>query len=311
MTEKIFTDKRYVCILALFINMLWGSAYPVVKYGYELLSITPADTASQLLFAGVRFFAAGVLLLLFCGLTGKKIFRMHCLDFGRLTLLGLVMTTAQYCFLYIGLSHASGVKSTIINSSAVFFGVIFAHFFFKNEKLRQNVIWGCIIGFFGVAVINQEPSRLNLEFSLLGEGFIVLASIIVAMGDIYGKIISQQMDALLMSAWQMALGGFVLLTLGLAWGGSLGGLTPLSFGLLLYMVLISAVAGSVVAALLKYNPVSTVMVFYFSMPVLGAVLSVALLGENVLQLKNLLALLCVSAGIMLVTRSGPMAKRAA
>lgn len=38
---------------------LWGSAFPCVKLGMELLHITSDQTADQILFAGERFFLAG------------------------------------------------------------------------------------------------------------------------------------------------------------------------------------------------------------------------------------------------------------
>lgn len=34
---------------------LWGSAFPCIKIGYKLWEINSLDTASQILFAGMRF----------------------------------------------------------------------------------------------------------------------------------------------------------------------------------------------------------------------------------------------------------------
>ena len=47
--------------LAVLANMLWGSAAPVIKTGYRLFEVAADDTASQILFAGIRFFLAGIL----------------------------------------------------------------------------------------------------------------------------------------------------------------------------------------------------------------------------------------------------------
>ena len=54
-----------ICLLAAFCCLLWGSAFPAVKIGYGLLSISSADSAEQLIFAGLRFFFAGVVTVLF------------------------------------------------------------------------------------------------------------------------------------------------------------------------------------------------------------------------------------------------------
>ncbi len=58
-----FTDRRVVIALATLCCLLWGSAVPVLKIGYELLGIPPGDPPSMLLFAGLRFTLSGLLLL--------------------------------------------------------------------------------------------------------------------------------------------------------------------------------------------------------------------------------------------------------
>ena len=46
---------------------------PAVKFGYGLIGIVPGDTASLLLFAGIRFCLAGCLLLAYSLVTGSSI----------------------------------------------------------------------------------------------------------------------------------------------------------------------------------------------------------------------------------------------
>ena len=50
---------------------LWGSAFPCVKIGYELLQIK--TTGSQILFAGYRFFGAGILTFLMGCIIEKRV----------------------------------------------------------------------------------------------------------------------------------------------------------------------------------------------------------------------------------------------
>lgn len=42
---------------------LWGSAFPCIKIGYALFGIPAHDSTSQLLFAGLRFTLAGMLVI--------------------------------------------------------------------------------------------------------------------------------------------------------------------------------------------------------------------------------------------------------
>ena len=50
-----------VAALACVCCILWGSAIPVIKTGYRILSVDSADTASQIGDAGIRFALAGIL----------------------------------------------------------------------------------------------------------------------------------------------------------------------------------------------------------------------------------------------------------
>lgn len=304
--SRWITDKRVVCSLSLFACLLWGSAYPAIKTGYALFSVGPDDTAGKFLFAGYRFFAAGLILLAFSTATGRRpLAAINAPLLGRLTLLGLGMTTFQYIFFYIGLSHTSGVKGAIMNGTTTFFSVLAAHFAFRAERLTRRVVLGCVVGFLGVIFVNFSRDLLNLHFTLTGEGFMILAAFILAISSVYGKKISQGMDSVVMTAWQLSIGGFLLIVLGYAMGGALTGFTPASTALLTYMALLSSAAFAIMAVILKYNPVSLFSIFQFTVPIFGAALSALFLGEKLLEWKNLIALVCVCAGIFLVTYVKP------
>ena len=66
------TSPLTVCLLAAVACALWGSAAPMIKIGYGLFSIAENDTWTIILFAGMRFFLAGVLVILFSSLISKK-----------------------------------------------------------------------------------------------------------------------------------------------------------------------------------------------------------------------------------------------
>ena len=67
----IFADRRALIAIATLCCLLWGSAVPAVKFGYGLIGIAPGDTPSLLLFAGMRFSLAGLMLLVYGLLTGR------------------------------------------------------------------------------------------------------------------------------------------------------------------------------------------------------------------------------------------------
>lgn len=301
--KSVFQDRRTVILSALLCCLLWGSAFPAIKAGYQLLSITRDEVPSQLVFAGWRFVLAGVLLLGFAALTRRRVFDFTPRQGGQLIALGLVQTTVQYVFFYIGLAHATGAKSSIMNATGAFFSVVLAHFLFKNDKLTPVKTLGCLLGFGGVMAVTLKPGAFDMEFSLLGEGFVIIAAFILSAASIYGKRLSQSMDAVVMTGWQLGIGGTVLVAIGMVSGGHLSAMSPAAFGLLIYMGVLSAIAFALWGILLKYNPVGLVATFQFLIPVFGVLLSALVLGEQVLEWKNAAALVLVCVGIWLVTRS--------
>jgi len=284
---------------------LWGSAYPAIKNGYALFDIARDDVASQLVFAGYRFLFAGLLLLVMAACMGKPLFQLNRRDLRGLTLLGLTQTSLQYVFFYVGLAHVTGVKGSILNATVTFFSVLLAHFIYTNDRITHRKALGCGIGFAGVMVVNLGGGgTLDLQFTLLGEGFIVLAAFVLSAASIYGKRLSQRMDSMVMTGHQLALGGAALLLAGYASGGTLQGFTWASSALLAYMAAMSAAAFALWAALLKHNRVGSVTVYAFLTPVFGVLLSALFLGESIWAWHNAVALVLVCGGIWMVTTTG-------
>lgn len=301
-SPSVFTQRKVVFLLASLCCLLWGSAYPAIKGGYALFHIAADDIPSKLVFAGYRFLFAGLVLLVFAAINKRPVFRLDGRTFGQVTLLGLTQTSLQYVFFYIGLAHATGVKSSIMNATGTFFSVLLAHYIYKNDRLSFNKVLGCVAGFVGVMVVNFSDGLLSFDFTLLGEGFIVIAAFVLSAASIYGKKVSQHVDSVVLTGWQLSIGGLALLLIGFATGGTLTGFTLESTALMVYLVLLSSAAFSLWTILLKYNKVSMVTVFNFMIPVFGTLLSALFLDESFLEWKNGMALLLVCWGIWLVTK---------
>ena len=140
---------RNVVWIATLCCLLWGSAYPAIKSGYALLAIGRDDTAAQLVFAGVRFVLAGLLLLGAAAFMGRTVLGVWRGRWRQLGLLGLTQTSLQYVFFYVGLAHTTGVKASILNGTGTFFSVLLAHAIYTNDRLSQRKLLGCAVGFGG------------------------------------------------------------------------------------------------------------------------------------------------------------------
>lgn len=298
----VFARKNVAYACATLCCLLWGSSYPAIKSGYELFQIATDDIPSKVVFAGYRFLFAGLLLLFFALAQRKPIARLTPRQFGQLSLLGLTQTTIQYTFFYIGLAYTTGVKGSIMNATGTFFSVLLAHFIYQNDKLSYNKTIGCILGFAGVMLVNFNSGLMDFSFVWQGDGFVVLAAFILSAATLYGKRISQTVDPTVMTGWQLAIGGLVLVVGGYSTGGTLEVHNIEAVAILGYLTLLSSVAFALWSMLLKVNRVSMIAPFNFVIPVAGTVLSAIFLGENILDIKYAIALVLVCSGIWWVNK---------
>jgi len=300
--ERFYQNTVTRTILALMCCALWGSAFPCVKIGCELFQVE--GSGSQILFAGYRFFLAGVFTFILACVLEKGVITMKRSSVPYVFGQGLLQTTIQYVCFYIGLAHTTGAKGSVINASNAFFSIIAAHFLMKSEKLTWKKVAGCLVGFAGIIIINLEPGAWSSGFSLIGEGMVLVCAFSYGISSVTLKMISDREKPVTITAYQLLFGGAVLILIGAVSGGNVQGFTAKSTLLLLYMSLLSTVAFSIWAELLKYNSVGKVAIFGFSIPVFGVALSAVFLGEQVVSVKNLIALVCVSVGIIIINRKG-------
>ncbi|AUJ83210.1 MULTISPECIES: DMT family transporter [Enterobacter] len=298
----VFARRHVAYACATLCCLLWGSSYPAIKSGYELFQIATDDIPSKVVFAGYRFLFAGALLLLFALAQRKPIARLTPAQFGQLTILGLTQTSIQYTFFYIGLAYTTGVNGSIMNATGTFFSVLLAHFIYHNDKLSYNKTLGCILGFAGVMLVNFHSGLSEFHFVWNGDGFVVLAAFILSAATLYGKRISQTVDPTVMTGWQLAIGGLVLVIGGYVTGGTLEVHSFTAAAVLGYLTLLSSVAFALWSVLLKVNRVSMIAPFNFVVPVAGTVLSAIFLGENILDIKYAIALVLVCSGIWWVNK---------
>lgn len=301
-TEDIMkiNNKSAMAALAVLATFLWGSAFPSVKLGYEIFQIQGDDIGSKLLFAGIRFAAAGVMVLAVLGIQSRQKPLPEKGNFKNLLALGILQTAIQYYFFYVGLAHTTGAKGSIINSFTAFFPVLLAPLFFKNDRLTAKKLFGCAVGLSGIILINLEGGSLG-GFAWNGEGFIILAALSQSLASIYSKKLAQSMNVMLIAGYQLLLGGGLLLVFGYAGNGTLA-FKSSGLLLLLYMAVLSAVAFSVWTWLLSHYQVSTISIYNLLIPVFGTLLSGLLLKENVFTIVNMASIILVCGGIVAVNR---------
>ena len=300
--------KREAAVFAgaLLCCFLWGSAFPGIKIGYRLWDISGDDTWRIMRFAGVRFFIAGLLVMLFASAARKKILLPHKSELPKIMLLSAFQTIGQYVFFYLGLAHTGGINSAVIDSLTAFFAILIAALFMRTEKLTARKMLGCLLGFLGVVIINITSRGFSLN--PLGDGLIALSALCYGVSSNLIKRYSQKHDTVIFSGCQFIFGGAVMTLIGqcglmLSGNGSAVSADdlPKAVLMLIYLALVSSVAYTLWGLLLKHSDVSKISVFGFMTPVTGVILSALLLDEaGQLGIKHILALLLIAAGITVV-----------
>ena len=304
MTQKqnILTKTGIVAILACVCCILWGSAIPVIKTGYRFLHVDSSDIASQIVFAGVRFTLAGILVLIFASIREKKVMIPDKEILKYAIPVCLAQTVGQYFFFYIGVANTSGVKGGIITGLGNFIAILLSCLVFRNERMTRRKVAGCVLGFAGVVVINLLGNSLDMGFKLIGEGFVLIAQLSYGISTVLINLFSRKVSPVVLSGTQFTMGGIVLMLIGAGMGGHLENVTTGGVVIIFYLAMVSAVAYTLWSVLLGWNDVSKVAIFGFVNPLCGVILSALILGEvkQAFNVGSLAALILVCAGIYIV-----------
>lgn len=304
--QTIWNKTWFVVLMATICCMLWGSAFPCIKIGYKLFAIPAESSASQILFAGIRFALSGVMVIL----TGSFLYKrflfpgsikslLYCL------LLCVFQTVGQYVFFYIGLAHTTGSNGAIVEATNTFFTILWACLIFRTEKISIWKMLGCFVGFAGVCLVELHGTRISdFKFNLLGDGFVLISCLFASFVPSLLKQFSKIELPFVLSGYQFFFGGIIMIIFAVFFGGRIE--SPAgkiqAFTLLGYLAFISACAYTLWSLLLKVNDVSKVAVFGFINPVFGFILSALILGEggSAFSLAGIGSLLLVSLGIIFV-----------
>lgn len=307
-TRSALSNPLTVCLLAAVACALWGSAAPVIKIGYELFSIAESDAWTIILFAGMRFFLAGVLVILFASILQKKPDLPKKGSWGNVIKLSAFQTVGQYILFYIGVANSSGVHSAILTGAANLWAILLACFLFRQEKMTPPKLLGCVLGFGGIILMNFTGEGSGV--TLMGEGLLLISGLCSGVASGQAKIYSRTESPVTLTGWQFLLGGAFMMLCALCMGARLAAVSLAGLGALLYLGFLSAVAYTLWTVLIKHNSVSGVVIYGFMTPMFGVLLSAILLGETsqAFSWTTLGALAMVCAGIVCVNRFGNSTK---
>ena len=276
---SIFQRPVWVTVFALTAAIAWGWAFPLIKIGFNAFGITADMTGSKMLFAGIRFAAAGLIVLAVARSSGR-LFRTDIRhDWWFILAFALMNTALHYFFFYIGMSHSEGSRAAILNSLSTFLVMLLACACFKSDRLTPRKMLGCAIGFGGVLALNLGGADSG-RFTWLGDGMIILNAMCGACANLMTRGLSRRVDVFVGTGYGLTIGGLLLIIPGLVLGGTLPMVNMLGIVCLVLLIAISALGFALYNKLLSLNPVGKVAIYNSLIPIVGAVTSCLCLGET-------------------------------
>lgn len=299
--QSIFQQPVWVVVFALTAAIAWGWAYPLIKLGFGEWGISQDMTGSKMLFAGIRFAISGFIILAIAKSSHKSFKISNSWDWVYIIAFAMLNTTLHYTFFYIGLSHSEGARAAILNSLGTFMLVLLACMFFKSDKLTSRKLIGCIIGFIGILTLNIGSGSSG-DFTLIGDGMIILNALCSAFAGLMTRGVSRRVDIVVGTGYSLAFGGILLIIPGLASGGTLPSISLNGMIILSLLITISTLGFTLYNKLLSCNPVGKVAIFNSLIPVVGAITSCLCLDEP-FYWKYLIAAILATTGIYIINKS--------
>lgn len=292
-------NKKFAIIFSIFAMFLWGSAIPTIKTTYLELGIGASDTGQKILVAGIRFFMAGIITLIYFLIFDKNYKDFKKLDWKFVIILGLIQTSIQYLFYYIGLSNTFGVKSSIIQAANSFIVVIFSALLLPEDKINSKMILALVIGTIGIIITNTGKPIGGQAMKLTGEGFIIVSTSVNALCTVLVRKYGKGMNGYLLTGLQFFVGSIILIIVGRSLSGGWISFTDKAAILLVYAAFISATAFTIWTLVLQKHSANEFGIYKLFIPLFGSILSVIVLGEVFTLRLALGMVLVLSASLIL------------
>jgi len=268
------TLKGKALVAYLVVCVFWGSTYLAIKVGVTELP--------PFLFAGLRFFVAGVLLLSIARTLGDPLPRKS--DWKTLAVVGLLLLAGGNAFVvwseqYVGSGIASIFVVTVAMWTALFDAIIPG----GSSDLNWRIVAGLLLGFLGtLLLVGATPAEI-LAADKRGPIALTMASASWSLGTVYAKRHPTQASPYIGAAFQMIVGGGAVALLGTVLGEwPSWHLSARGIGAIAYLVIFGSIVGySAYSYALRHASATIVGTYAYVNPVIAVLLGWLLLHEPV------------------------------
>lgn len=270
------TNNRNAAFLSmLFIVFIWGSASTVTKLGVQKMP--------PFLFALIRNMIASTLLLLFYSYR-KRTHRQQSsipLPWKKIAWMGLTGITLFSALFNLALLHTSASTGALIQGFIPVAIVVLAIIFLKEKPDVPHIagIFFSVIGVLLIGFIRIAPSG----DSVLGNVLMILSVVSWAVYTIVSKSL-RHYDPVTVTAFSTLAGTIFLIPVVVfeQWGKPLAPISPDAWAAMLYLAIFSSTICFILYnKILKVLPAATVGNLLNLDPLIGAVIAVIVLRDNV------------------------------
>lgn len=282
--------KLIVCFATVY--LVWGSSYLAASIGLH--------TMPPILFGGIRFTCAGILLGLTALALGRR-FDLDATEWRHLFIVALGSVLIPNSFTNWAMQTVASNQTAILNASAALWIALLATQGRRAHALDRRTLIGLIIGFAGAALIVWPKN--GVVAGDFGMQLLILVAVFVwSAATVYIRNVHSKLDLLSFSALQMLLGGLMMTGTGLAlgeaarwtWSGS--GLFAMGY----LTIASSCLAYTAYAWLAKNTTPAMVGTYSYVNPAIAAVLGWWFLEEH-LGVNQLMGMAVMFAGVALVS----------
>lgn len=257
-------------LLIVFATAIWGLSFVFMKDVVEVLP--PAWLL------GIRFFSAGLLLLLILNKRVRTHFSMQALGAGAL--LGL-FDFAAFLAQTVGLQHTTpGINAFLTATYCVI--VPFAWWVLARKRPVAFNVVAAVIAVVGIWLVSVNTAGEQLAMGL-GEGLTLLCALFFAIHMVFVSRFAQSYDVLMLTVFQFLFEGLYGMIVG-AFTETLPALSaigPEIFAQLAFLIVFaSVVAFGIQNVSLAYVPPAQAALFLSLESVFGVLFSILLYGET-------------------------------
>lgn len=282
-------SKTYFLYVA--ICLIWGTTWVILKK--SLIEGTPAIYG-----VGLRFFAAGIILLLISFFQKRPIPRSR-EAINIYTSFGLLNLVVGYGVTYWATQYIYSNLASILWTGFPIIIVIMSHFYLPNEKINLHKTISLVIGTTGVLLILSQGKAFGGENVIMGMSVIIVAVILAAWPNVYLKKNAKAIDTLTMNAVCQTGAGIILLTISsflekdqvMIW-------SPFNIFAMVYLTLFGSIAAWLIYVwLFKHLTMTQIAYVAFPPPVIALFLGWTFLGEALTPVAILGAILVITGAV--------------